>query len=511
MVLASTCRCWTATATSRSSSSRRSSLFDTALVALLIRVFLSSAARNRATCSSAGAPIWGEVLARAGARAGRAHRRHRHRARPARRGAVAAHRRGKPARGVHADAARRRHLPRRRRAGGRRARRAAARVHPAPVRAAASAASALVGPAALVVFTLFFGALHFDQGFDVAIAVGSLGLLWGVLYIKRRSAVMPMVNHAGFNAAQVAQHHDRAHARDVTRPPAASGSLILLAGVSAHAAGRHDPDLRVRRNPVSSPGCGPGRSIATSTSRTSTATSTTPARRATRLSTRRFSSGRTKPAAASTSRRSAPPCSGRRSTPSATSPRCVTGAPRRRAQRAVHRGGRLRVGRLRLARGLLSARDRRGASSAAGVGAAVAIWIGTPLVFYMYVAPPFSHACSAFAVALFLDVWLRVRDSWTPAGAALLGADRRADGDGARTGPVLRRRAGVDFGGRLPPPGPRAKARAHAGRGDDAPRPRRPSLRPRARCRSCWPMRRSCSPTTRSTAIPARPSSSSAR
>jgi hypothetical protein len=54
--------------------------------------------------------------------------------------------------------------------------------------------------------------------------------------------------------------------------------------------------------------------------------------------------------------------------------------------------------------------------------AAVAVWIGTPLLFYMYVAPPFSHACSAFAVALFTWVWLRGRDTWSPAGMAALGA-----------------------------------------------------------------------------------------
>jgi hypothetical protein len=57
-----------------------------------------------------------------------------------------------------------------------------------------------------------------------------------------------------------------------------------------------------------------------------------------------------------------------------------------------------------------------------GFVAALAVWLGTPLLFYMYVAPPFSHACSAFAVALFLYVWLRVRDGWTPAGLAALGA-----------------------------------------------------------------------------------------
>jgi hypothetical protein len=60
--------------------------------------------------------------------------------------------------------------------------------------------------------------------------------------------------------------------------------------------------------------------------------------------------------------------------------------------------------------------------SGAGWPASFAVWIGTPLIFYMYVAPGFSHACSAFAVALFLFTWLRVRDRWSPGGAALLGA-----------------------------------------------------------------------------------------
>jgi hypothetical protein len=56
-----------------------------------------------------------------------------------------------------------------------------------------------------------------------------------------------------------------------------------------------------------------------------------------------------------------------------------------------------------------------------GFAAALAVWFGTPLLFYMYVAPPFSHACSAFAVALFTATWLRVRDGWSPAGLAALG------------------------------------------------------------------------------------------
>jgi hypothetical protein len=40
----------------------------------------------------------------------------------------------------------------------------------------------------------------------------------------------------------------------------------------------------------------------------------------------------------------------------------------------------------------------------------------------MYIAPPFSHACSAFGVALFIYVWLRVREDWSPQGLAALGA-----------------------------------------------------------------------------------------
>ena len=53
--------------------------------------------------------------------------------------------------------------------------------------------------------------------------------------------------------------------------------------------------------------------------------------------------------------------------------------------------------------------------------ATLAVWAGTPLAFYMYVAPPMSHACSAFAVALFIHTWLRVRERWSARGLVLLG------------------------------------------------------------------------------------------
>jgi uncharacterized protein len=54
----------------------------------------------------------------------------------------------------------------------------------------------------VVVYSAFFGAGHIDQGYDAMIAIGLLGLFWGLLYISRRSIVAPLVSHALFNLAQ---------------------------------------------------------------------------------------------------------------------------------------------------------------------------------------------------------------------------------------------------------------------------------------------------------------------
>jgi hypothetical protein len=62
-----------------------------------------------------------------------------------------------------------------------------------------------------------------------------------------------------------------------------------------------------------------------------------------------------------------------------------------------------------------------GTREPADVVAAASIWAGTPLLFYMYVAPPYAHAASAFAVALFVVVWLHVRRTWSVGGAIALG------------------------------------------------------------------------------------------
>jgi hypothetical protein len=56
-----------------------------------------------------------------------------------------------------------------------------------------------------------------------------------------------------------------------------------------------------------------------------------------------------------------------------------------------------------------------------GLPAGLLVGIGTPLLFYMYISPPYSHACSAFAVALFVTIWLHVRERWTVRGAVALG------------------------------------------------------------------------------------------
>jgi membrane protease YdiL (CAAX protease family) len=61
------------------------------------------------------------------------------------------------------------------------------------------------GAVGLVVTSAAFGAGHWLQGADAAIATAFLGALWGVIYLRRRSAVAPVVSHSGFNLLQLAQ------------------------------------------------------------------------------------------------------------------------------------------------------------------------------------------------------------------------------------------------------------------------------------------------------------------
>ena len=62
----------------------------------------------------------------------------------------------------------------------------------------------LGGPAVGVIVTsLAFGAGHFLQGADAALATAILGAFWGLVYLRRRSIVAPMVSHASFNLLEI--------------------------------------------------------------------------------------------------------------------------------------------------------------------------------------------------------------------------------------------------------------------------------------------------------------------
>jgi membrane protease YdiL (CAAX protease family) len=58
----------------------------------------------------------------------------------------------------------------------------------------------------LILFSMVFGLGHLDQGRDVAIATGTLGAVWGSIYLWRRSIVAPAVSHAGFNVLEILRH-----------------------------------------------------------------------------------------------------------------------------------------------------------------------------------------------------------------------------------------------------------------------------------------------------------------
>jgi membrane protease YdiL (CAAX protease family) len=56
----------------------------------------------------------------------------------------------------------------------------------------------------LAVTSIAFGAGHFDvQGLDAGIATGLLGAFWGLVYLRRRSSVAPIVSHASFDLLQI--------------------------------------------------------------------------------------------------------------------------------------------------------------------------------------------------------------------------------------------------------------------------------------------------------------------
>jgi membrane protease YdiL (CAAX protease family) len=55
----------------------------------------------------------------------------------------------------------------------------------------------------LLITSISFGMGHTLQGLDAAIITGTLGAMWGALYLTRRSAVASMVSHSLFNSAEL--------------------------------------------------------------------------------------------------------------------------------------------------------------------------------------------------------------------------------------------------------------------------------------------------------------------
>lgn len=55
----------------------------------------------------------------------------------------------------------------------------------------------------VVITSLAFGMGHTLQGYDAAIVTGALGALWGVFYVRRRSAVAAIVSHSLFNSFEL--------------------------------------------------------------------------------------------------------------------------------------------------------------------------------------------------------------------------------------------------------------------------------------------------------------------
>jgi membrane protease YdiL (CAAX protease family) len=55
----------------------------------------------------------------------------------------------------------------------------------------------------LVIWSILFGVLHVDQGFDAVVTTGLLGAFWGMVYLRRRSVVAPIISHSGFNSLEI--------------------------------------------------------------------------------------------------------------------------------------------------------------------------------------------------------------------------------------------------------------------------------------------------------------------
>lgn len=68
-----------------------------------------------------------------------------------------------------------------------------------------------VGPAwaGVIVLSALFGLGHVLQGWDATIATAALGACWAVIYLRRRSIVVPLVSHALFNSLEIVRMFEK--------------------------------------------------------------------------------------------------------------------------------------------------------------------------------------------------------------------------------------------------------------------------------------------------------------
>jgi membrane protease YdiL (CAAX protease family) len=55
----------------------------------------------------------------------------------------------------------------------------------------------------VIVLSLAFGFGHIVQGWDAVVTTAALGAFWAVVYLRRGSAIAPVVSHAGFNTLEI--------------------------------------------------------------------------------------------------------------------------------------------------------------------------------------------------------------------------------------------------------------------------------------------------------------------
>lgn len=58
----------------------------------------------------------------------------------------------------------------------------------------------------IVLSSIAFGSGHYLQGWDAMLTTAVLGAFWGIIYLRRRSVVAPIVSHAGFDLIEIMQY-----------------------------------------------------------------------------------------------------------------------------------------------------------------------------------------------------------------------------------------------------------------------------------------------------------------